>query len=69
MVIIDEDILNTIENMIMWIVLGTLSYLNLIKIFIYDENDFILNIRVLKSKENYFLSYKVNYFKKLINWE
>ncbi|HJD59780.1 MAG TPA: hypothetical protein LFW20_03835 [Rickettsia endosymbiont of Omalisus fontisbellaquei] len=67
--IIDRNLLKSSLNLFRSIILGTLSYLNLVKIFIYDENDFILNIRALKSKENYFLSYKVNYFKKLINGE
>ena len=36
---------------------------------IYDENDFVLAIKALKSNENYFWSYKISYFKKLINGE
>ncbi|MEY4463704.1 MAG: hypothetical protein RLZZ81_675 [Pseudomonadota bacterium] len=65
--IIDKTLLKASLSLVRSIILGTLSYLNLVKIFIYDENDFILNIRALKSSENYFLLYKINYFKKLIN--
>jgi hypothetical protein len=64
---IDKTLLKVSLSLVRSIILGTLSYLNLVKIFIYDENDFILNIRALKSSENYFLLYKINYFKKLIN--
>ncbi|ABY71945.1 hypothetical protein BTU51_0013 [Rickettsia rickettsii] len=39
------------------IILGTVLYLNLVKFFIYDKNDFVLNIRALKSNEIYFLLY------------
>ncbi|MCC8378130.1 MAG: hypothetical protein LN567_07155 [Rickettsia endosymbiont of Graphium doson] len=51
------------------IIFGTLSYLKLIKIFIYDENDFALDIKALKSNENYSGLNKINYFKKLISGE
>ncbi len=67
--IIDKQLLKASLSLFRSIILGTLSYLNLVKIFIYDESDFVLNIRALKSNENYFLLYKINYFKKLINWE
>lgn len=67
--IIDKQLLKASLGLFRSIILGTLSYLNLVKIFIYDESDFVLNIRALKSNENYFLLYKINYFKKLINWE
>jgi hypothetical protein len=67
--IIDKTLLKASLSLVRSIILGTLSYLNLVKIFIYDENDCVLNMRALKSSENYFLLYKINYFKKLINWE
>ncbi|MCC8462621.1 MAG: hypothetical protein LN546_05660 [Rickettsia endosymbiont of Ecitomorpha arachnoides] len=67
--IIDKQLLKASLGLFRSIILGTLLYLNLVKIFIYDKNDFVLNIRALKSNENYFLLYKINYFKKLINWE
>ncbi len=66
--IIDKQLLKAFLGLFRSIILGTLLYLNLVKIFIYDKNDFVLNTRALKSNENYFLSYKINYFKKLINW-
>ncbi|WP_395477142.1 hypothetical protein [Rickettsia endosymbiont of Pantilius tunicatus] len=67
--IIDKQPLKSFLGLFRSIILGALSYLKLIKIFIYDENDFALDIKVLKRDENYFWSYKINYFKKLINWE
>ncbi|HJD60368.1 MAG TPA: hypothetical protein LFW20_07040 [Rickettsia endosymbiont of Omalisus fontisbellaquei] len=67
--LIDKTLLKASLSLVRSIILGTLSYLNLVKIFIYDENDCVLNMRALKSSENYFLLYKINYFKKLINWE
>ena len=67
--IIDKQSLKSFLGLFLSIILGTLSYLKLIKIFIYDENDFVLDIKALKSNENYFWSYKISYFKKLINGE
>ncbi|KJV92336.1 hypothetical protein [Rickettsia bellii] len=67
--IIDKQLLKSFLGLFRSIIFGTLSYLKLIKIFIYDENDFALDIKALKSDENYFWSYKINYFKKLINGE
>lgn len=67
--IIDKTLLKASLSLVRSIILGTLSYLNLVKIFIYDENNCVLNMRALKSSENYFLLYKINYFKKLINGE
>ncbi|MGI4752211.1 MAG: hypothetical protein ACRYE8_00590 [Janthinobacterium lividum] len=67
--IIDKQLLKSYLGLFRSIIFGTLSYLKLIKIFIYDEKDFVLDIKALKSNENYFWSYKINYFKKLINWE
>ncbi|HJD67572.1 MAG TPA: hypothetical protein LFV66_03870 [Rickettsia endosymbiont of Bembidion lapponicum] len=65
--IIDKQLLKSYLGLFRSIIFGTLSYLKLIKIFIYDEKDFALDIKALKSNENYFWSYKINYFKKLIN--
>jgi|GEM_PF-2387298 len=67
--IIDKQLLKSFLGLFRSIIFGTLSYLKLIKIFIYDEKDSILNIQALKSNENYFWSHKINYFKKLINWK
>ena len=67
--IIDKQLLKSYLGLFRSIIFGTLSYLKLIKIFIYDENDFVLNIKVLKSNENYSGLNKINYFKKLINGE
>ena len=67
--IIDKQSLKSFLGLFLSIILGTLSYLKLIKIFIYDENNFALDIKALKSNENYFWSYKINYIKKLINGE
>ncbi|WP_341788617.1 MULTISPECIES: hypothetical protein [unclassified Rickettsia] len=67
--IIDKQLPKSYLGLFRSIIFGTLSYLKLIKIFIYDEKDFVLDIKALKSNENYFWSYKINYVKKLINWE
>ncbi|KJV80916.1 hypothetical protein RHORCCE3_0095 [Rickettsia hoogstraalii str. RCCE3] len=40
--IIDRNLLKSSLGLFRSIILGTLSYLNLVKIFIYDENEFIL---------------------------
>ncbi|WP_341787182.1 hypothetical protein [Rickettsia endosymbiont of Cantharis rufa] len=62
--IIDKTLLKASLSLVRSIILGTLSYQNLVKIFICDENNCVLNMRALKSSENYFLLYKINYFKK-----
>lgn len=59
--IIDKQLLKSSLGFFRSIILGSLFHLKLVRIFIYDENDFALNIRALKSNENYFW----NYFKRL----
>lgn len=59
--IIDKNLLTSSLSLFRAIILSTIFYFGLVKIFIYDENDYELNIRALKSSENYFW----NYFKRL----
>ena len=51
--IIDKQLFKASLGLLRSIILGTLSRLKLVRIFIYDNNDSILNIKALKSNDNY----------------
>ncbi|KJV91534.1 hypothetical protein [Rickettsia bellii] len=70
-VIIDEDILNTVENTIMWAVLGTLITTKLIIVATYERDQSNIKLIELTKDENRFLEFSAYCFKTYyyINWE
>lgn len=49
-IIIDKQLLRASLGLFRSIILGTLSRLKLVRIFVYNKNDSALNIKVLKSR-------------------